>query len=225
MPRRGKAADLGGAAGLAYARCMYRLLQILGTVAVNAIPLAGVIWFGWSVFEVLLLYWFENVAIGVAHAARLGICTRTNRTKGGWGTTAFFTAHYGLFTLVHGIFVVTYFGIVAEGFLGLKGGLVLPVVSIFVWQTLQLVFDAQASQGFKGRDPTSMMFEPYPRVFALHVTVIVGGFLIDVLGAPVWALAVLVVMKTISDVFIGLVLTPGGRTPDELLAALRKLRD
>jgi hypothetical protein len=204
---------------------MHRFIQILGTFAINAIPLAGVIWFGWNVFEVLLVYWFENVAIGAAHAARLGICTWTNGTKGGWGTTAFFAAHYGLFTLVHGIFVVAYFGILSEGFLGLKGGLGLPVVSIFGWQALLLLLDTTASQRFKGRDPSSMMFEPYPRVFALHVTVILGGFLIDVVGAPIWALAVLVVVKTISDVFIGLVLTPGGRTPEELLAALRKLRD
>jgi hypothetical protein len=204
---------------------MNRSLQILGTLLVNAIPLAGVVWFGWDVFEVLLVYWFENVAIGIAHAARLGICTRTNRIKGGWGTTAFFAMHYGLFTLVHGIFVVSFFGILSEGLFGLEGGIVLPVISIFAWQTLQLAFDATASEGFKGRDPTSMMFEPYPRVFALHVTVIIGGFLIDVVGAPVWALAVLVAVKTISDVFIGLLLTPGGRAPEELLAALRKLRD
>jgi hypothetical protein len=38
-----------------------------------------------------------------------------------------------------------------------------------------------------------MMFEPYPHVFALHVAVILGGFLIGAFGAPVWALAALVI--------------------------------
>jgi hypothetical protein len=204
---------------------MHRTLQILGTLAVNAIPLAGVLWFGWSVFEVLLIYWFENVAIGIFHAVRLGICTRTNAVPSGWGTTAFFVLHYGLFTLVHGVFVFVYFGVLSEGLLGLKGGLTLPVFSVFAWQALHLVFDTVATQGFRGRDPNSMMFEPYPRVFALHMTVILGGFLIDVAGAPIWALAVLVIVKTVSDVFIGLVFSPGGRTPAELLAALRKSRD
>ncbi len=205
---------------------MFRLLQILGTLAVNAIPLAGVLWFGWSVFEVLLLYWFENVAIGVAHAARLAIATRTNNVSDGWSTTTFFILHYGMFTFVHGVFVVVYFGIVSGGLAAaLSGGLVLPAVSIAAWQALQLGLDASYSEGFKGREPAQMMFEPYPRVFALHIAVLLGGFLIGEMGSPVWALAALVVVKTLSDLFIALVFAPGGRTPAEVLAALRKSRD
>ncbi|MFM9862628.1 MAG: DUF6498-containing protein [Micropepsaceae bacterium] len=204
---------------------MFRLLQILGTLAVNAIPLAGVIWLGWSVFEVLLLYWFENVAIGVAHAARLAIATRTNNVSDGWQTTTFFAMHYGIFTFVHGVFVLVYFGIVSGGLAGFSGGLLLPVVSILAWQAVQLWLDAAYSEGFKGRAPAEMMFEPYPRVFALHIAVILGGFLIGEMGSPVWALVALVVVKTLSDLFIGLIFTPGGRTPAEVLAALRKSRD
>jgi Family of unknown function (DUF6498) len=204
---------------------MFRLLQILGTLAVNAIPLAGVIWLGWSVFEVLLLYWFENVAIGVAHAMRLGIATRTNNVADGWQTTSFFAMHYGIFTFVHGVFVLVYFGIVSGGLSAFHGGLLLPVVSIFAWQAVQLWLDAMYSEGFKGRTPAEMMFEPYPRVFALHIAVILGGFLIGEMGSPVWALVALVVVKTLSDLFIGLVFTPAGRTPAEVLAALRKSED
>jgi len=204
---------------------MYRLLQILGTLAVNAIPLAGVLWFGWSVFEVLLVYWFENLAIGIFHAARLAICTRTNASPGGWGTTAFFALHYGIFTLVHGVFVFVYFGVLSDGILASKGGLSLPVLSVFGWQAAWLALDSLETQGFKGRDPNSMMFEPYPRVFALHVAVILGGFLIGQMGAPVWALAALVVVKTLCDAFLALVFAPGKGTPAVILGALRKPRD
>lgn len=204
---------------------MYRFLQILGTLAINAIPLAGVLWFGWSVFEVLLVYWFENVAIGIFHAVRLGICSRTNAVAGGWGTTAFFCLHYGLFTLVHGVFVFVYFGVLSDGILSSKGGLSLPILSVFGWQAAWLVLDTLETQGFKGRDPASMMFEPYPRVFALHVAVLLGGFLIGEMGAPVWALAALVVVKTLCDAFFALVFAPGGGSPAETLAALRKSRD
>lgn len=206
---------------------MYRLLQILGTLAVNAIPLVGVLWFGWSVFEVLLLYWFENVAVGVAHAARLAIATRTNNVSDGWSTTTFFVLHYGMFTFVHGVFVVVYFGIVSGGLAAALsgGGLVLPAISIAAWQAVQLGLDASYSEGFKGRAPAEMMMEPYPRVFALHIAVILGGSLINEMGSPVWALAALVAVKTLSDLFIGLLFAPGGRTPAEVLAALRKSRD
>lgn len=206
---------------------MFRLLQILGTLAVNAIPLVGVLWFGWSVFEVLLLYWFENVAIGVAHAVRLGIATRTNNVPDGWSTTTFFAMHYGMFTFVHGIFVLVYFGIVSGGLASaIAGGhLVLPVLSIAAWQAVQLGLDASYSEGFKGRVPSDMMMEPYPRVFALHIAVILGGFLIDEMGSPVWALGALVAVKTLSDLFIGLLFAPDGRAPADVLAALRKSKD
>lgn len=201
---------------------MYRLLQILGTLAVNAIPLVGVLWFGWHVFEVLLLYWFENLAIGIFHAARLAICTRTNAVKGGAGTTAFFCFHYGMFTLGHGLFVFIFFGVLSDGLLASKGGLSLPVLSVFAWQAAWLALDAFETQGFKGRNPMVMMFEPYPRVFALHVAVIAGGFLIGQMGAPVWALAALVAVKTLCDAFFALVFAPGGGSEAGTLAALRK---
>jgi len=141
-------------------------LPLLGILIVNAIPLAGVIWFGWSVFEVLLLYWFENVAIGVAHAARLAISTRTNAVADGWSTTTFFAMHYGLFTFVHGVFVIVFFGVVGGGLAEPIGGLVAPALAIIGWQVACLFIDAVRTDYFKGRTPNDLMFEPYPRVLA-----------------------------------------------------------
>lgn len=39
--------------------------QLIWAVIVNAIPIAGVLFFGWDIFYIALLYWFEVVAIGV----------------------------------------------------------------------------------------------------------------------------------------------------------------
>src|SRR5438128_1777645 len=33
-------------------------------IAANLVPLAGVLFFGWSVFATLLLFWVENVIVG-----------------------------------------------------------------------------------------------------------------------------------------------------------------
>lgn len=77
MRHTGKAhAHSSAQASILVTAAMTKLEHVLGTIA---IPLVGVIWFEWAVYEVLLLYWFENIAIGVAHAMRLGICTRTNK--------------------------------------------------------------------------------------------------------------------------------------------------
>lgn len=202
-----------------------RAVPLIGILLVNAIPLIGVLWFGWSVFEVLFLYWFENVAIGIAHAARMEISTRTNAVANGRSTTTFFMLHYGLFTLVHGVFVVTFFGVMAGGLREITQGFLGPVVAIMGWHALFLVLDALSTDGFKDRTPDDLMFEPYPRVLALHITVIAGGWLIDEMGSPVWALAILVAIKTAFDMGVAWLSSPQARNPTAVFGALRIKRD
>jgi hypothetical protein len=43
------------------------------------------------------------------------------------------------------------------------------------------------------------MFAPYGRLVVLHITIIFGGIAISTTGAPVAAIAILVVLKTILD--------------------------
>ncbi|MEJ0022031.1 MAG: DUF6498-containing protein [Alphaproteobacteria bacterium] len=90
-----------------------RLARIAGALIVNLIPVLGVLFGGWSAFALLLLYWLENVVIGVFNIARM---IAAGVAKGPGGIAAclfvvpFFAFHYGMFCLVHGIFVWTMFG-------------------------------------------------------------------------------------------------------------------
>jgi Family of unknown function (DUF6498) len=43
------------------------------------------------------------------------------------------------------------------------------------------------------------MFRPYGRIVVLHLTVLLGGFLVMGLGAPVAAIVLLVALKTAID--------------------------
>jgi len=204
---------------------LFRAVPLLGILLVNAIPLIGVLWFGWSVFEVLFLYWFENVAIGVTHALRMEISTRTNKVADGRSTTTFFMLHYGMFTLVHGVFVVTLFGVVAGGLRDIGPGFLAPVLAIIGWQIAFLILDTIRTQGFQGRTPDALMFEPYPRVLALHITVLAGGWLVGEMGSPIWALVILVGIKTAFDLGIAWLTSPPTGNPAGLFRALRKPRD
>ncbi len=40
-------------------------------VAFNLIPLAGVLWFGWDLFSILVLYWLESGVVGVVNVLRI----------------------------------------------------------------------------------------------------------------------------------------------------------
>jgi Family of unknown function (DUF6498) len=201
------------------------LIPLFGTLLVNVIPLVGVVWFGWNVFEVLLLYWFENVAIGIAHAVRLEICARTNAVVGGRSTAMFFVMHYGIFTAVHGIFVFVFFGLVGGGLGKLTVDFAGPVAGIVAWQVIFLFIDNWQSAGFRGHAPDAMMFEPYPRVFALHTTVIAGGWLLTEFGSPVWALAILVGVKSLFDLGVASISSMRSRTTGNVVAALSKRGD
>src|SRR5207245_10592179 len=90
-------------------------------VAANLVPLAGVLFFGWSVFATLLLFWVENVIVGGFNILRMLWAQPDNPLM--WvakaGMIPFFIVHYGMFTTVHGVFVLTLFGGMHErGFAG-----------------------------------------------------------------------------------------------------------
>lgn len=44
-------------------------------VAANLVPLVGVLFWDWSVFEVVVLYWLENVIIGVINILKMATCS------------------------------------------------------------------------------------------------------------------------------------------------------
>jgi hypothetical protein len=46
----------------------------LALILANLVPLGGVLLFDWQVYDVLLLYWAENVVIGVINVARMIVC-------------------------------------------------------------------------------------------------------------------------------------------------------
>ena len=105
---------------------------VAALVAVNLIPLAGVLLLGWRLSDLMLLYWLENGIIGgftvlkivtsrvpaeAPGSARGATFGPLVHRLGAVGTAIFFTVHYGLFWTVHGVFVRLFFG-PAPGALG-----------------------------------------------------------------------------------------------------------
>ena len=198
-------------------------IQLIGILAVNLVPVGGVLWFGWSVFEVIFLYWFENVAIAITHYLKMRMCARTTNDAEGLSTANFFLMHYGIFTVVHGVFVISLFGIVANGFATYRGGLPVPIFLIMAWQFISLFIDAALSSRFKDQKAGDMLFQPYPRMLALHITIIAAGWFIAEAGSPIWALVLLVLLKTLIDV--GLFVVSFSGKPDNIVVSLRKITD
>ena len=91
----------------------WRGVDLALAVGAAVIVAYGVLVLDWSVFVVIALFWFENVVIGVLNVAKMLI---SGARLGGLGLiaalalAAFFTVHYGMFTVGHGVFVVALFG-------------------------------------------------------------------------------------------------------------------
>jgi hypothetical protein len=113
-----------------------RHLPLVFLIAANLIPVAGVLLWGWSVFEIVALYWFENVVIGAVNILKLAAAAgdpgdppenpdmpdylrapEIARHGLKLFLIPFFTFHYGMFCFVHGIFVFALLGGEGGGFM------------------------------------------------------------------------------------------------------------
>lgn len=176
-------------------------------VVANLVPLAGVLLLGWRVFDVLMLYWVENLIIGVVNVMRMVVSS--GRTK--WFLIVFFTAHYGFFCFGHLAALVGLFG---------ESYAVTSAWDYFFaapasdpqaahWQTMQWIAAAAiaashlfsyfsnfiAAGEFRRTTANTLMTRPYGRIVVLHVSIILGAALIELLGSPVAMLFVLIAAK------------------------------
>ncbi|MCC7347654.1 MAG: hypothetical protein IT538_09685, partial [Variibacter sp.] len=86
----------------------------------NALPIVGALLWGWDVFLILIIYWFETAIIGFWTILRVATTPETALTamiadgtrKAPWAMALFFTAHAGIFMAVHFMFL---WGLFSDG--------------------------------------------------------------------------------------------------------------
>jgi len=182
-------------------------LSAVVLVAANLVPLYGVAALGWSVFDVLLLFWVENVIVGLLNVARMIFAAPDDPLQ--WGAkllfVPFFCFHYGMFTAVHGAFVFGMFGHLKTSgliepalWLDTIGAqqLWLPVGVLAASHLFSFLWNYIGHGEYRVASAPELMSKPYGRVVVLHLTILFGGFGVQALGSPLWALLLLVVLKT-----------------------------
>jgi hypothetical protein len=210
-------------------RVLERRVDAVLAIGSAAVIAYGVLLLGWPVFVVMALFWFENVVIGGLNVLRMlvsGVRMGAAGVVGALFTGAFFTVHYGLFTAVHGVFVVMLFGMPEMGRDAMDGGLTGPLTRMIEWLVADrgawlalLAVVAVHVVGFvqwaaaTREHPTplqELMGAPYGRIMVLHVTLIAGGFLVMSLHAPVLGALLLIALKLAYDL-VALRREPGAR--------------
>ncbi|MHC5158324.1 MAG: DUF6498-containing protein [Planctomycetota bacterium] len=182
-------------------------LPLIALLVANALPVVGVLCLGWDAFAIVLLYWSENVVVGFYNILKMAFMKVDHPVEhlGKLFMIPFFTVHYGMFTMVHGIFVRAFF---SDDFSGnpLELGLHLPFsmymafACLFVSHGISFVNNYFLKGERSRTNLGKLMGQPYGRIVVLHVAIIFGGFLTMTMGSPVGVLLILVLLKTIIDV-------------------------
>lgn len=98
---------------LAYWHKALQSPEILTGFLIDLLPLIAVIALGWGAGELVMLYWLENLLIGLITLMRIVLTGTGKRTiSGGFHALffgSFFTVHYGGFCMAHGVFLVSFF--------------------------------------------------------------------------------------------------------------------
>ena len=182
----------------------------LALIAANLLPLYGVLVFGWPAFPLLLLFWLENVVIGALNALRMLLVDPTDMAL--WALklfmVPFFCFHYGMFTAIHGSFVMSLFGgetyaHLDRGFVPIEGAiraigdfdLGLTFVALAGSHVFSFLWNYLVRGEFRRASLRELMGQPYKRVVVLHITIIFGGGIAMALGSPLWALLFLLALK------------------------------
>ena len=180
-------------------------------VLANLVPLAGVWLWEWDVFLLLLLFWCENVIIGLFGIARLVVSANSESAFNGLFLPLFFLVHYGGFMFGH--FMVL-FGMY-EGFMDDTGRQVVAsdyymsaleslnwvaILALFISHGWSFVENFMGRREHENLSPMQAMGLPYKRMVITHVALILGGFFLIERGQPLAGLVFLVLLKIGLDV-------------------------
>lgn len=178
-------------------------------IGANAVPLLGVVLFHWTIFSIFLLYWCENVVVGACNVLRMLFAQPRNVAVdfGKLFMIPFFMVHYGMFTFVHGMFVVTLFGPRGPAPFGVAGllaavkgaGIGYGIAAVVASHGFSFVHNYLLGGEYQRATLQQLMGQPYARVIVLHITILAGGFAAMALGAPLVSLVVLVGLKSAID--------------------------
>lgn len=190
-----------------------RAPSVLALVVANLLPLYLVITGQWSLVQILLLFWLENVIIGLLNIIKMLTCADGGRRDlpKKLFTSLFFTFHYGMFTLAHGAIIISLFAKqqLPDGvdfspnmvpFILQHFELWWPAMALLASHVVSLISNYYIGGEYRQLKINELMAKPYGRVAILHVTVLVGGIITQALGQPLAALLLLVILKIVIDV-------------------------
>ncbi len=190
------------------------VMSLTALILVNVVPLAGVLWFGWRMFDVLMLFWMESVVIGVINLLRMAVRLFGAGELKGVVLIPFFTVHYFGFCAAHGLILVLVFGppglspaqvLGASGFFEIIRQLLSEptlrwgLIAIAASHLFSFLANFLWAGEWRRTGIDVLMGAPYGRIMLMHVVLVIGAAIFMAIGQPIYALALLVALKILAD--------------------------
>lgn len=186
------------------------ILSIILIIAANSIPIIGVTFLKWNPFFILLIYWGESLIIGLFNILKMLISGSIENGKFSWpgftgatGLSAFFIVHYGMFMLVHGIFIFVFMMLSFSMNIKNSGGHLDPfsaipvlfhregsilrselsaVLALFISHLVTFYIYFIRTGEYNYKKAGDYMMQPYKRIIIMHLTIIFGAIALFLTG-------------------------------------------
>ena len=173
----------------------------LALIGANLVPLAGVLFGGWKLADVMVLFWAESAVVAFYTLLKMAVVGRWLALPAG----IFFLAHFGAFMAIHFVFLYEIFvrGIGARaqepGAFEALAGVFVPLwpalLALFLSHGVSFAVNFLGRREHRGLTVAGLMAAPYSRVVLMQFTLIFGGWIALALHNPTPALGLLVALK------------------------------
>ncbi|MEI8269854.1 MAG: DUF6498-containing protein [bacterium] len=192
-------------------------ISIIALIISNLIPLYGVIFLKWDLPSIMFLYWLENFVIGITTIVKINKAqgkirsndlrgykinnTRLDKKVKQNGKKALipgFIFHYGMFTFIHFIFILTIFKLPNIPLYYIFTVFVSMLISHFMSYKINFIDKGE----YVNASPSELFTQPYRRMMIMHLTIVIGGFFVLRFGQPIYALILMIIFKIILDIYL-----------------------
>ncbi|MCK5359348.1 MAG: hypothetical protein KAJ95_01905, partial [Gammaproteobacteria bacterium] len=172
-------------------------------ILANLVPIVGALYFGWDLANVLVIYWAESGVIGFFNVCKIMVI-------GGWPALfsgMFFISHFGAFMAIHFLFLNHLFihggdssSIKLEEVADLFISLWPALAALFISHGISFIQNFIGHQEYKNKTVGKQIHEPYQRIIFMHMTIIIGAFMISIIGDSTVVLMLVIAAKIVMDV-------------------------
>ena len=164
-------------------RAVHCSVSSVALIAANLAPVCGVVFFAWTIEDVLLLYWAESAVIGFYNLARMWVIGRWKVLVVG----PFFLVHYSGFMAGHLFFIYALVISSTDVSLlerGVADNLLLlspALVALFISHGVSFFLNFLGEKEYETTSLSEQLNAPYRRIVVMHLAIMLGSLLVMVM--------------------------------------------